>query len=46
MMDTAQPDPVHGSVTNDFNQERHLASRENYKERRAAAPPAERSVVG
>ena len=28
---------IHGSVTNHFNQERHLISREQYKERRSAA---------
>ena len=34
---------VHGSVHNHFNQERHLISREHYKERRSAVP---RGVAG
>jgi putative transposase len=37
---------VHGSVHNHFNQERHLVSREIYKERRAAALAAWRAVMG
>lgn len=28
---------LHGSVHNHFNQDRHLSSRENFKDRRAAA---------
>ena len=37
---------VHASVHNHFSQERHLVSRQIYKERRAAALAAWRSVVG
>ena len=37
---------VHGSVTNHFNQERHLISRELYKERRSAALAEWRAVMG
>ena len=36
---------VHGSVTTHFNQERHLISREHYKERRSAALAEWRSVM-
>ncbi len=36
---------VHASVHNHFNQERHLVSREIYKERRAAALAEWRSLV-
>ncbi len=37
---------VHGSVTNHFNQERHLISREQYKERRSQALAEWRAVMG
>ena len=37
---------VHGTVHNHFNQERHLVSREIYKERRDAALAAWRTVAG
>ena len=37
---------VHGSVHNHFNQERHLVSREIYKERRSAALAEWRTVMG
>src|SRR5271169_6637984 len=37
---------VHASVHNHFNQERHLISRQDYRERRAAALAEWRSVVG
>jgi putative transposase len=37
---------VHASVHNHFSQERHLVSREIYKERRAAALAAWRAVMG
>ncbi len=37
---------VHGSVHNHFNQERHLISRELYKERRSAALAEWRAVMG
>jgi putative transposase len=37
---------VHASVHNHFSQERHLVSRKIYKERRAAALAAWRSVMG
>ena len=37
---------VHGSVTNHFNQERHLISRQLYKERRSAALAEWRAVMG
>src|SRR5271154_5470050 len=37
---------VHGSVHNHFSQERHLVSRQIYKERRAAALAEWRSVMG
>ena len=36
---------VHGSVHNHFNQERHLISREHYKERRSAALAEWRAVM-
>jgi hypothetical protein len=37
---------VHASVHNLFNQERHLISRQDYRERRSAALEAWRSVMG
>jgi putative transposase len=37
---------VHGTVHNHFNQERHLISREHYKERRSAALTEWRAVMG
>lgn len=37
---------VHGSVHNHFNQERHLVSRDIYKQRRSAALAEWRSVMG
>ncbi len=37
---------VHGSVHNHFNQERHLVSREIYKQRRSAALAEWQSVMG
>ena len=37
---------VHGSVHNHFQQERHLVSREIYKERRSAALAEWRAVMG
>ena len=37
---------VHGSVHNHFNQERHLVSREIFKQRRSAAMAEWRSVMG
>ena len=37
---------VHASVHNLFNQERHLVSREIYKERRSAALAEWRAVMG
>ena len=37
---------VHASVHNHFNQERHLISRQDYKERRSAALAEWRSVMG
>ena len=37
---------VHGTFHNHFNQERHLVSRETYKERRSAALAEWRSVAG
>ena len=37
---------VHASVHNHFNQERHLVSRQDYKERRSAALAEWRSVLG
>ena len=37
---------VHGTVHNHFNQERHLVSREIYKERRSAALAEWRAVMG
>ena len=37
---------VHGTVHNHFNQERHLVSRETYKERRSAALAEWRAVAG
>ena len=37
---------VHGSVHNHFQQERHLISREIYKERRSAALAEWRAVMG
>src|ERR1700753_2523955 len=37
---------VHASVHNLFNQERHLVSRQTYKERRSAALAEWRAVVG
>lgn len=37
---------VHGTVHNHFDQERHLVSRTNYKERREAALAAWRTVAG
>ncbi len=37
---------VHGTVHNHFNQERHLISREIYKERRSAALAEWRKVMG
>jgi putative transposase len=37
---------VHGTVHNHFNQERHLVSREIYKERRSAALAEWRKVMG
>ena len=36
---------VHGSVTNLFNQERHLISREHYKDRRSRALAEWRAVM-
>jgi putative transposase len=36
---------VHASVHNLFNQERHLVSRDLYKQRRAAALAERRSVI-
>ena len=36
---------VHGSVHNHFSQERHLVSRQIYKERRVAALAAWRAVM-
>ena len=36
---------VHGSVHNHFNQERHLISREHYKERRSASLAEWRAVM-
>jgi putative transposase len=36
---------VHGQVHNHFNQERHLISREQYRERRSAALAEWRSVM-
>jgi len=37
---------VHGTVHNHFNQERHLISRDLYKERRSAALAEWRQVMG
>ena len=37
---------VHASVHNHFSQERHLVSREIYKERRSAALAEWRAVMG
>ena len=37
---------VHASVSNHFNQERHLVSRETYRERRSAALAEWQAVVG
>ena len=37
---------VHGTVHNHFNQERHLISRESYKQRRSAALAERRAVAG
>jgi putative transposase len=37
---------VHASVHSHFNQERHLISREHYKERRSAALAEWRAVMG
>ena len=37
---------VHGTVHNHFNQERHLISRESYKQRRSAALAEWRAVAG
>ena len=37
---------VHGTVHNHFNQERHLVSRETYKQRRSAALAEWRAVAG
>ena len=37
---------VHGSVHNHFQQERHLVSRETYRERRSAALAEWRAVLG
>ena len=37
---------VHGTVHNHFNQERHLVSRETYKQRRSAALAQWRAVAG
>ena len=37
---------VHGSVHNHFNQERHLVSREIFKQRRSAALAERQSVMG
>ena len=37
---------VHGTVHNHFNQERHLISRQTYKERRSAALAEWRTVAG
>src|ERR1022692_2014407 len=39
-------DSVHASVHNLFNQERHLTSRQTYKERRSEALSEWRSVMG
>jgi putative transposase len=36
---------VHGTVHNHFGQERHLISRQHYKERRSAALTEWRSVM-
>lgn len=37
---------VHGTVHNHFNQERHLISRDLYRERRSAALAERRMVMG
>ena len=37
---------VHGTVHNHFNQERHLISRDLYRERRSAALAEWRAVMG
>ena len=37
---------VHGTVHNHFNQERHLVSRDLYRERRSAALAEWRAVMG
>jgi putative transposase len=37
---------VHGTVHNPFNQERHLISRDLYRERRSAALAEWREVMG
>jgi hypothetical protein len=37
---------VRGTVHNHFNQERHLNSRDFYRERRSAAPAEWRAVMG
>ena len=37
---------VHGAVHNHFNQERHLISRDLYRERRSAALAEWREVMG
>ena len=37
---------VHGTVHNHFNQERHLISRDLYRERRSAALAEWRTVMG
>jgi len=37
---------VHGAVHNHFNQERHLISRDQYRERRSAALAEWREVMG
>jgi len=37
---------VHGSIHNHFNQERHLISRDLYRERRSAALAKWRAAMG
>ena len=44
-METLQFTSVHAQVHNHFSQERNLVSREFYKQRRAAALAAWRSVI-
>jgi putative transposase len=44
--DTPEIRAVHGTVHNHFNQERHLISRDHYRERRSAALAEWREVMG